>query len=156
MSAVERSQFDQGDTVRDDQDAVGCSLSSQIVPLQAGGGTLAANQVAGRIVGPVPYTPLVILKQSKTNPSETGRKFNSSYALPFNGQAWHPIVSWDLRPPTVWNPVPRTKLNYLKRNNQLGRRLHVTILTAIRNHDPDAASKAMQQHMQAVLKRLEF
>lgn len=40
------------------------------------------------------------------------------------------------------------------RNNQLGRRLHKAILTAVRNHDPDAAAKAMQQHMQAVLKRL--
>ncbi len=42
-----------------------------------------------------------------------------------------------------------------QRENQLGRRLHKAILTAIRNHDPDAAAKAMQQHMQAVLKRLE-
>ncbi len=40
------------------------------------------------------------------------------------------------------------------RDNQLGRRLHKAILTAVRNHDPDAAAKAMQQHMQAVLKRL--
>ncbi len=43
-----------------------------------------------------------------------------------------------------------------QRDNQLGRRLHKAILTAVRNHDPDAAAKAMQQHMQAVLKRLEF
>lgn len=41
-----------------------------------------------------------------------------------------------------------------QRDNQLGRRLHKAILTAVRNHDPDAAAKAMQQHMQAVLKRL--
>ena len=40
------------------------------------------------------------------------------------------------------------------RDNQLGRRLHKAILTAVRNHAPDAAAKAMQQHMQAVLKRL--
>ena len=59
--------FDQGDRVRNDRDAVGCSLSSRIVPLQAGGGTLAANQVAGRVVGPDPYTPLVILTQTKSS-----------------------------------------------------------------------------------------
>ena len=41
-----------------------------------------------------------------------------------------------------------------QRDNQLGRRLHKAILTAVRNHDADAAAKAMQQHMQAVLKRL--
>jgi GntR family transcriptional repressor for pyruvate dehydrogenase complex len=42
------------------------------------------------------------------------------------------------------------------RDNQFGRRLHKAILSAVRNHDPDAAAKAMQQHMQAVLKRLDF
>lgn len=57
--------FDQGGRVRDDQDTVGCSLSSRIVPFQAGRGTLAVNQVAGRVIGPDPYTPLVILLQSK-------------------------------------------------------------------------------------------
>lgn len=41
-----------------------------------------------------------------------------------------------------------------QRDNQLGRRLHKAIMTAVRNHDPEAAAKAMQQHMQAVLKRL--
>jgi GntR family transcriptional repressor for pyruvate dehydrogenase complex len=41
------------------------------------------------------------------------------------------------------------------RDNQLGRRLHRAILTGVRNRDPDAAAQAMQQHMQAVLKRLE-
>ncbi|MCE9564566.1 MAG: FadR family transcriptional regulator [Planctomycetes bacterium] len=39
--------------------------------------------------------------------------------------------------------------------NQLGRRLHKAILTAVRNHNPNAAERAMQQHMQAVLKRLK-
>lgn len=43
-----------------------------------------------------------------------------------------------------------------QRDNQLGRRLHKAILSALRNHDPDAAAKAMQRHMQAVLKRLDF
>jgi len=43
-----------------------------------------------------------------------------------------------------------------QRDNQLGRRLHKAILSAVRNQDPDAAARAMQQHMQAVLKRLEF
>lgn len=42
-----------------------------------------------------------------------------------------------------------------QRENQLGRRLHKAILAAVRNHDPDAAEQAMQQHMQAVLKRLK-
>lgn len=42
-----------------------------------------------------------------------------------------------------------------QRDNQLGRRLHRAVLTAVRNRDPDAAANAMQQHMQAVLKRLE-
>ncbi len=40
------------------------------------------------------------------------------------------------------------------RDNQLGRRLHKAIVKAVRDHDPDAAAKAMQQHMQVVLKRL--
>jgi DNA-binding FadR family transcriptional regulator len=42
-----------------------------------------------------------------------------------------------------------------QRENQLGRRLHKAILTAVSDHDPDAAERAMQQHMQAVLKRLK-
>lgn len=42
-----------------------------------------------------------------------------------------------------------------QRDSQLGRRLHRAILTAVRDHDPDAAERAMQQHMQAVLKRLK-
>jgi DNA-binding FadR family transcriptional regulator len=33
--------------------------------------------------------------------------------------------------------------------------LHKAILTAVSDHDPDAAERAMQQHMQAVLKRLK-
>lgn len=41
-----------------------------------------------------------------------------------------------------------------QRDNRLGRRLHKAIMSAVRNHDPEAAGKAMQQHMQAVLKRL--
>jgi len=41
-----------------------------------------------------------------------------------------------------------------QRDNQMGRRLHKTILKAVREHDPDAAAEAMQQHMQAVLDRL--
>lgn len=40
------------------------------------------------------------------------------------------------------------------KENQLGRRLHKAILRAVKEHDPDAAAKAMQQHMQVVLKRL--
>lgn len=42
-----------------------------------------------------------------------------------------------------------------QRDNQLGRRLHQAILKAVREHDPDAADKAMRQHMQAVLVRLD-
>ena len=41
-----------------------------------------------------------------------------------------------------------------QRDNQMGRRLHKTILKAVREHAPDAAAEAMQQHMQAVLDRL--
>jgi DNA-binding GntR family transcriptional regulator len=41
-----------------------------------------------------------------------------------------------------------------QRDNQLGRRLHKTILRAVREHDSDAAADAMQKHMQAVLDRL--
>jgi DNA-binding FadR family transcriptional regulator len=33
--------------------------------------------------------------------------------------------------------------------------LHKAILTAVSDHDPDAAERAMQQQMQAVLKRLK-
>lgn len=40
------------------------------------------------------------------------------------------------------------------RDNQLGRRLHRAILKGVREHDPDAAERAMRQHMQAVLERL--
>ncbi len=42
-----------------------------------------------------------------------------------------------------------------QRENQLGRRLHKAILKAVCAHDPDAAAKAMQQHMQAVLDQLK-
>jgi GntR family transcriptional regulator, transcriptional repressor for pyruvate dehydrogenase complex len=41
-----------------------------------------------------------------------------------------------------------------QRENALGRKLHKAILQAVREHDPDAAADAMQQHMQAVLDRL--
>jgi GntR family transcriptional regulator, transcriptional repressor for pyruvate dehydrogenase complex len=41
-----------------------------------------------------------------------------------------------------------------QRDNQFGRRLHKAILKAVRKHDADAAAKAMQQHMQAVVDRL--
>ena len=41
-----------------------------------------------------------------------------------------------------------------QRENALGRKLHKAILQAVREHDPDAAADAMQQHMQAVLGRL--
>ena len=41
-----------------------------------------------------------------------------------------------------------------QRENALGRKLHKAILRAISERDPDAAAKAMQQHMQAVLDRL--
>ncbi len=41
-----------------------------------------------------------------------------------------------------------------QRENQLGRKLHKAILKAIKDHDPDAAERAMRQHMQAVLERL--
>jgi DNA-binding FadR family transcriptional regulator len=41
-----------------------------------------------------------------------------------------------------------------QRENALGRKLHKAILRAVRDHDPDAAADAMQQHMQAVLERL--
>lgn len=40
------------------------------------------------------------------------------------------------------------------RDNKLGRKLHKAIVTAINNHDPDAAERAMRLHMQAVLERL--
>jgi GntR family transcriptional repressor for pyruvate dehydrogenase complex len=43
-----------------------------------------------------------------------------------------------------------------QRENQLGRRLHKAILRAVRDHDPDAAAVAMQQHMQAVRDRLSI
>ena len=41
-----------------------------------------------------------------------------------------------------------------QRENALGRKLHRVILQAVREHDPDSAADAMQQHMQAVLDRL--
>lgn len=41
-----------------------------------------------------------------------------------------------------------------QRENALGRKLHKSILRAIRQGNPDAAAQAMQQHMQAVLDRL--
>ena len=41
-----------------------------------------------------------------------------------------------------------------QRENALGRKLHKAILQAVREHDPDSAADAMQQHMQAVLDRL--
>lgn len=41
-----------------------------------------------------------------------------------------------------------------QRENALGRKLHKAILRALREHNPDAAADAMQQHMQAVLERL--
>ena len=41
-----------------------------------------------------------------------------------------------------------------QRDNQLGRRLHKAIVKTLRDNDPDAAAKAMQQHMQVVLERL--
>jgi GntR family transcriptional repressor for pyruvate dehydrogenase complex len=40
------------------------------------------------------------------------------------------------------------------RENKLGRRLHREIVTAIAAHDPDAAERAMREHMEAVLSRL--
>ncbi len=40
------------------------------------------------------------------------------------------------------------------RENELGRRLHRQIVAAVRKRDPDAAERAMRQHMQAVLDRL--
>ena len=40
------------------------------------------------------------------------------------------------------------------RENALGRRLHKAILRAVREHDPGAASDAVQRHVQAVLDRL--
>lgn len=42
-----------------------------------------------------------------------------------------------------------------QRDNVLGRRLHNAILSAIRERDPEAAASAMQEHMLAVLERLE-
>lgn len=38
--------------------------------------------------------------------------------------------------------------------NQLGRRLHRAIVDAIAAHDPDAAERAMRDHMEAILTRL--
>ena len=52
----------------------------------------------------------------------------------------------------VVTQMARTTLS--PRDNQLGGRLHKAIFKAIRERDPDAAAKAMKQHMQAVLERL--
>lgn len=41
------------------------------------------------------------------------------------------------------------------RENKLGRRLHREIVAAIADHDPDAAERAMREHMEAVLSRLK-
>lgn len=41
------------------------------------------------------------------------------------------------------------------RDNKLGRRLHRQIVTAIKGRDADAAERAMREHMEAVLSRLE-
>ncbi len=41
------------------------------------------------------------------------------------------------------------------RENKLGRRLHREIVTAITDHDPDAAERAMREHMEVVLSRLK-
>jgi GntR family transcriptional repressor for pyruvate dehydrogenase complex len=41
------------------------------------------------------------------------------------------------------------------RGDRLGRKLHREIVAAVKAHDPDAAERAMRQHMQAMLKRLE-
>ena len=48
-----------------------------------------------------------------------------------------------------------TRTTPSQRENQLGRRLHKAILTAVRDHDADGAERAMRQHMQAVLNRLK-
>jgi GntR family transcriptional regulator, transcriptional repressor for pyruvate dehydrogenase complex len=40
------------------------------------------------------------------------------------------------------------------RENQLGRKLHREIVAAVKDHDPDAAERAMRLHMLAVLDRL--
>ena len=41
------------------------------------------------------------------------------------------------------------------RENKLGRRLHREIVTAIADHDPDSAERAMREHMEAVLSSLK-
>ncbi|MHC4878994.1 MAG: FadR/GntR family transcriptional regulator [Planctomycetota bacterium] len=41
------------------------------------------------------------------------------------------------------------------RENKLGRRLHREIVAAIADHDPDAAERAMREHMEVVLSRLK-
>lgn len=41
------------------------------------------------------------------------------------------------------------------RENKLGRRLHREIVAAITDHDPDAAERAMREHMEVVLSRLK-
>ena len=41
------------------------------------------------------------------------------------------------------------------RENKLGRRLHREIVVAITDHDPDAAERAMREHMEVVLSRLK-
>lgn len=42
-----------------------------------------------------------------------------------------------------------------QRENALGRKLHKSILRAIRERNPNAAANAMQQHMQVVIERLK-
>jgi GntR family transcriptional repressor for pyruvate dehydrogenase complex len=41
-------------------------------------------------------------------------------------------------------------------DNTFGRRLHQEIVSAVKIHDPDAAERAMREHMQAVLERLKL
>lgn len=41
------------------------------------------------------------------------------------------------------------------RENKLGRRLHREIVAAIADHDPNAAERAMREHMEVVLSRLK-
>jgi len=47
------------------------------------------------------------------------------------------------------------KITPLPRENKLGRRLHREIVAAIADHDPDAAERAMREHMEVVLLRLK-
>ena len=47
------------------------------------------------------------------------------------------------------------KITPSPRENKLGRRLHREIVAAIADHDPDAAERAMREHMEVVLLRLK-